>query len=307
MSRLFIIGNGFDLAHGIPSKYEDFHKHLKDNYPNADDEEIKMPNWTKGHDGEIIYNQNDVVSLILFLISNAEKYGSKWKDFENSLGKLDYEPFFDELTEVYNNGEYEDWENSTNYQNAGEELIDCLQQIKSLFAEWINTIDENAVKDTKFGALINSHEDIFLTFNYTKTLELVYNAKNVYHLHGEKGNDLIVGHGECEKNIDTCGEHVGSEYSISQIHEFLRKNTEDVKKKNQLFFKSLPSSITNIFTYGFSFSKIDITYIEEICSILSTNNMTWYLNDYHKIEVIEEYKKIIRQCGFKGSFKLYPA
>ena len=28
MKRLFIIGNGFDLAHGIHSSYEDFRKYL---------------------------------------------------------------------------------------------------------------------------------------------------------------------------------------------------------------------------------------------------------------------------------------
>lgn len=29
MSRLYIIGNGFDIAHGIPSKYSDFRDYCK--------------------------------------------------------------------------------------------------------------------------------------------------------------------------------------------------------------------------------------------------------------------------------------
>lgn len=32
MANLFIIGNGFDLAHGINSSYEDFHKYLQHKY-----------------------------------------------------------------------------------------------------------------------------------------------------------------------------------------------------------------------------------------------------------------------------------
>ena len=30
MSNLFIIGNGFDIAHGLPTKYADFKKYLSD-------------------------------------------------------------------------------------------------------------------------------------------------------------------------------------------------------------------------------------------------------------------------------------
>lgn len=36
MNSLFVIGNGFDLAHGIKTSYEDFHQYLNDdNYPDA--------------------------------------------------------------------------------------------------------------------------------------------------------------------------------------------------------------------------------------------------------------------------------
>ena len=31
MSRLYIIGNGFDIAHGIPSKYSDFRDYCQRN------------------------------------------------------------------------------------------------------------------------------------------------------------------------------------------------------------------------------------------------------------------------------------
>ncbi|MBZ5482420.1 hypothetical protein JGU65_24860 [Bacillus sp. T_4] len=35
MSNLFIIGNGFDLAHRLPTSYKDFYKYLIKTYPNA--------------------------------------------------------------------------------------------------------------------------------------------------------------------------------------------------------------------------------------------------------------------------------
>jgi hypothetical protein len=32
MNRIVVIGNGFDIAHGLPTKYEDFINHLKNSY-----------------------------------------------------------------------------------------------------------------------------------------------------------------------------------------------------------------------------------------------------------------------------------
>lgn len=33
--NLFIIGNGFDLAHGLATKYNDFKEYLQKTYPQA--------------------------------------------------------------------------------------------------------------------------------------------------------------------------------------------------------------------------------------------------------------------------------
>ena len=35
MSSLFITGNGFDIAHGIPTTYADFRNYVIDQYPEA--------------------------------------------------------------------------------------------------------------------------------------------------------------------------------------------------------------------------------------------------------------------------------
>ena len=35
MSKLFIIGNGFDLAHSIPTSYNDFRAFLISKYPDS--------------------------------------------------------------------------------------------------------------------------------------------------------------------------------------------------------------------------------------------------------------------------------
>ena len=42
MSTLFIIGNGFDIAHGIPTKYSDFREFILGMYPNAEKNSKKI-------------------------------------------------------------------------------------------------------------------------------------------------------------------------------------------------------------------------------------------------------------------------
>ena len=43
MKKLFIIGNGFDRAHGLRTGYEDFHKYLKETYYDTDENVYQLP------------------------------------------------------------------------------------------------------------------------------------------------------------------------------------------------------------------------------------------------------------------------
>lgn len=51
MKNLFIIGNGFDLAHNLKTSYEDFHKYLKNKYPQANEEKFIQPEVITMPDG----------------------------------------------------------------------------------------------------------------------------------------------------------------------------------------------------------------------------------------------------------------
>ena len=57
--NLVIIGNGFDLAHGLPTKYADFHNYLEKTNPNCIDR-----------------------------LDSLFTFGEQWCDFENGLGHL---------------------------------------------------------------------------------------------------------------------------------------------------------------------------------------------------------------------------
>ncbi|NTW72696.1 MAG: hypothetical protein HGA49_10725 [Eubacteriaceae bacterium] len=83
------------------------------------------------------------------------------------------------------------------------------------------------------------------------------------------------------------------------------KDTSYALKKHQSFFDESISVVINIYSYGFSFSNVDIIYINKICSVIQTENSVWYLNDFDKISARNEFEEKIRKCGYKGKFDTF--
>ena len=69
---LYIIGNGFDLAHGMKTSWQDFYDWLKSNGYNP---------------------------LITFCENNFSLETDLWQDFEKALGEYDLNSIFDYCTE----------------------------------------------------------------------------------------------------------------------------------------------------------------------------------------------------------------
>ena len=302
MKKLFIIGNGFDIAHGLPTRYSDFQDYLMENYPEASDEYLSVPESIIMPDGSEKYNDDEVVGFLLKIITEAEATGEKWSDLENTLGLLDFDECFDDWD--YEEDENEGHEVYRNEQISGD-ISGSVRMIKEYFKDWIETIDlSNAEINQNFYNLIDHNNDLFLTFNYTETLEYIYGAKNVYHIHGRQGGDLVLGHGN---HMDYYDEHmtrnIGSENYLSELQATLKKDTEVVINKNKSLFKIL-SEVEQIYSYGFSFSDVDMVYIKEICNASQTNNITWYIHDYDS-EKFDSFREKIINYGFKGKFNMF--
>lgn len=85
MKKLFIIGNGFDISHGLPTRYCDFQTYLKKEYPEASEDIFTVPEPFIMPDGEEKYNDNEVVGFLLRVITEAEGNDENWCDLEKSL------------------------------------------------------------------------------------------------------------------------------------------------------------------------------------------------------------------------------
>ena len=305
MSKLFIIGNGFDLAHKLPTAYSCFHRYLQETYPGADEEYAGVPWAAIGHHGEEVYDKNEVVGYLMQLLSRTAK--ENWSDFENALGDLDFsydlfEP--DEFTD--RDGEPNYFHTAYNNEDTASQLAGCVPQILDLFSEWVETIDiAKARPKAKFQRLIDPSHDLFLNFNYTQTLEELYGIQNVCHIHGMLGETLLVGHGAEPRFDDNhWSPYIGSEDSIELIQNILRKDTAGALEKHRAFFQKLSSGSSAVYSYGFSFGKVDEVYIKEICQAAPTDSMVWYLHNY-AADDHERFKAVLRRCGFKGKIDTF--
>lgn len=304
MERLFIIGNGFDIAHDLKTKYTDFKNYLHATYPNASYKCGAVPESIMMSDGEEVYDDDDVVGFLVKVISDAGKKGMAWSDLENTIGELDFIEFFDDYNPDEDDNE---WHEVYKNETIAYKISNVTRMIKDYFSEWIKTIDTSNTKPkSAFEKLINKDEDLFLTFNYTDTLEKIYHAKNVYHIHGKQGEELIFGHGNSQnwycKYMDS---NIGSENLMFELQNILKKDTNAVIQRYKHIFKQL-GSVNAIYSYGFSFSKVDLVYIKEICKVSSTKNITWYLNCYDKSR-FNEFRTKIMKCGFRGKFDSFCA
>ncbi len=98
--------------------------------------------------------------------------------------------------------------------------------------------------------------------------------------------------------------YTGAENTLSEIHYMLKKDTDKVMTRHEYFFNSLNSEIKCIYSHGFSFGEVDLSYITKICESLPTENITWFLNDYDKSQhaVFEER---LRCAGFRGRISTF--
>lgn len=139
MSKLFIIGNGFDLAHNIPSKYEDFRLYLISQLNKESGKDYSNYDFT---DSNIITNDyrknkiNDILTIIYFL--TCAESGTQWKSIEESVGKLNYDVLYD----LYIDESENDKEQRANYINEDifSPYVDVLTSITDFFQSGLNRL-----------------------------------------------------------------------------------------------------------------------------------------------------------------------
>lgn len=281
--RLYIIGNGFDLFHGLKTGYWNFKEHLEKNHQE--------------------------------LHNNIEKYlfgDDLWSDFEDALERLESDNIVDDCSMYLQDYGAEDWSDSGHhdYQNAVGEIIDSLtSQLKHSFKKWIKTI--SPLKDNNGVRCSISKDSLFLNFNYTDTLESLYlvEKENILYIHGnikDEDSKIILGHGREPSTIeqlDAVGDEESDVRTIEAnktINDYFRenyKNTKQILDENRSYFEKL-NSVENVVVLGHSMSSVDQEYFHEINRNADLEKVKWIISYYNSSEISGK-KTLMESLGVK--------
>ena len=308
MSSLFIIGNGFDIAHGIPTRYSDFREFILKMYPNAEKNSKKVVSI------DYLNSKTREEIAAEFLICAMDvACGKEWADFEGALSKIH---FFDKWPKSHHvDDEHEDHRQASRHLLMMVELSERVFEIIKLWQKFLGLWIKDVEKEIEIGRysrnenfyndLLNK-ESIFINFNYTKTLQVLYDIKKVIHIHNRVGQKLVFGHGE--EDVSYLEPGVDGSFGSSTCNEmldYLRKDTFSQLKKYGDIFNKL-HVIDKVYSYGFSYSKVDSVYIKRIIQNIYPN-ATWLFTKFEAEDASQiRIKKLkLRRYGFKGNFDVY--
>ena len=242
---LVIIGNGFDVAHGIKSEYKDFKEYYN------------------------IHHKREGVDKLFKLNGN-------WSNIEWALTNYDVIRILDSKRYQY------DW---------------ILDELLRLFNLWVDLIRLNVKPLNEQYELYK--ESWILTFNYTETIESVYNipSSQIYHIHGSRLDNkkqYLFGSG-IERDITDLEEYsYETEDRYEAIEEiFVTMNNQYTKpvfsRINALKEFLKDKDIQMIKVHGHSMGEVDSMYFREI--IKKTGKDTLWIIDYYNDNDIKNIRK----------------
>jgi len=318
LNNIYIIGNGFDLAHGLPTSYTHFAYFIYKNYIADAQPEYKCLVYEEflEESENILISFNDKVwdfppseivdiqpwsyeeGLILgFLgILGYARTTDLWSDLESALGSIDYQLIRDTIDDVVDNeGDFDMRKTGYILEDGSQEWPNAAYKFNSTFRDWINTVEiEKSKRKESFYKYLKECKGYFLNFNYTETLQKLYciQDQDVLHIHGFRGDgesSIIMGHNSGEIEYESA--MLGYDDNIRSLHAVLKKNLQlDTLKK----FLNTCEDIINIICIGFSFGDSDDEYIRALIDHPKTSHATWLLNEHKEDEVAEQSRKLQR-------------
>ena len=277
--KLYIIGNGFDIAHDIKCKYSDFRDFLGDNYSNY------YESISHGYCNSN-YLWKDFENELPSCATHIEEWGLEMGN--SMLEEIDYDPMDDMGIGLWLDSQYK-----------------FLNELPKYLRLWVQSIDIN--KKPKFRIEKNS---LFLTFNYTATLEKIYSidCDNIKHIHGfveNKNELLIIGHcnkdtisdairkkHDAEERFEDCA--VSTFDRVAKYCETTLKRTDYIIKENSCFFNHL-SEVDGVVIIGHSLNEVDMPYFKKVLQSVSPNALwTAY---YHEDKDEQRFKNILLDLG----------
>ncbi len=289
-SRLIIIGNGFDLMHGLPTSFTENFKSI------AQDFEQGSEFWDYyGHGDDL------------------------WSSFEVSLGSPDFNELFEILSSYY-----PDYLSDHEYDRDGIiTQVDLVGHLKEALNAFASAAEEEIYDIEPLKKVENffTTKDFFVSFNYTSTIETIYKVKHdkVFYPHGKIGeSELIMGYEKGEFYPEPIYEvimdrlpprkHANVKEYIDDIEDYYVRTAYENLYDKVYSFNKTPKihdllsfidgiKITEIIIIGHS-CKIDFKYFETINNNFNEVKWTFF---YHSDDDLENARLLCDHLGLDKS------
>lgn len=261
--KLYVIGNGFDLWHGIPSDLARFKQYVQATDP-------------------------DVYREVEDYLPTRED----WSDLERALADMDVDALIDNLGHFMDSYDAEDWSDAGHHdfqrevQNSVERLSTGL---RLRFSEWIRRlpIPTPATAQKRIATL--DTDAVFFTFNYTNTLGSLYGVlpERVLYIHGcadLEDDDLVLGHAwnpQTRKSLNDRPDIEDIDTRLREANNTINhyfsgtfKRSADLIKRHRGFFDAL-TDIEQVIVLGHSLSNVDAAYFVALLEQSSVAEATW--------------------------------
>ena len=301
MKTLYVIGNGFDIYHQIKSNYKNFKKYLK--------------------------KENEDLLEVISKYYDTSDDSLLWWQFENALKDFDPSELEEQFSEYMPNYASDDFRDRDRYDLQifiEQELKPLKEDLQSAFNNWILSLNQpNIIPKIKF-----EEDAVFLTFNYTDTLERIYKIKSdhILYIHNksqQNGHDLIFGHSwhptewakqreeqmpeglsEFEEDEWIQQQSDNYDYSIMRGYEVIDsffssiyKDSKTIIDTHKTFFSSL-SNVKIINIIGHSLSIVDKPYFEEIANYINKGKVIWNATFYEDKDAVN-HTQFIESLGIE--------
>lgn len=268
--KLYIIGNGFDLHFGLPTRPSDFERIVKTKH---------------SYDG---FNAADVLC----------GYGVEWGIFEASLASFDVDLLIEEhliCPDYLSDYERDRVCGITNMECYLGALNDTIRKsIKEMVLK-ANELAKTIKPKVQNTNLIEPNSPV-ITFNYTSTVELLFGIK-CFHIHGcfEDGDELVFGYKE---EFETrTGRELTSDFEEDHDYyldtqkkmalEFYRSLKKKLRIEELENYLSSIAGVDEIVVIGHSMSDVDAQYFEILEQRLKPTK--WVVYYHNELPITEPY------------------
>ena len=284
MNNLYIIGNGFDLYHGLDTKYQSFAKFLAEEdeeiydllltyygLPDISQSFIKFLAEEDEENYDLLLNYYGSPNLLEDPVNDVENL--EWANFESSLANLDYKQVLEDNSDAAANLSSDDFRDRDlhTYQFEMEMIIDKLTvRLISIFNLFILNINYPERIDNKKIEL--NSDSIFLNFNYTNTLEKYYNISNsnICYIHKksiDKNSQIVLGHGTDPSKFEETQRETPKGLSKEELIEWM----EHMSEQYDFSYESAKREILSYYTK--SFKNVRLIIDDNVDFFLKLNNI----------------------------------